>query len=116
MPVGPMMLWNQKSGRIRGLDFVDGHGKLNGPVLFWYPSGQLERTWVIVRGKLEGPFTSWYPNGEVHERRFYSGGVLDGVSELYDESGHLISVKRYANGKVVQDGGSRTSADAQPTP
>jgi hypothetical protein len=115
-PLGPLMVWHQKSGRIQSLDFLDGHGKLHGPVLVWYPSGQLRASWVMVRDELEGPFTSWYPNGEVQERRFFRGGVLDGISELYDESGHLISVTRYASGKVVRDGDARTSAGAQPTP
>jgi len=101
---------------IQSLDFVDGHGKLNGPVLLCYPTGYREKTWVIVRDKLEGPGTSWYRNAGIHERRFYSGGKLDGVYEVYDESGHLMSVKRYANGKLVRDEGSRTSAGAQPTP
>jgi len=103
MPLGPLMVWHQKSGRIQSLTFLDGHGKLNGPVLFWYPTGQLDKSWLIVRDKLEGPCTFWYPNGQVHERRFYSAGVLDGISEVYDESGHLISVTRRANGKVIPD-------------
>jgi antitoxin component YwqK of YwqJK toxin-antitoxin module len=109
------MWWDRKTGQIRGLSFED-HNVSNGPSLGWYPNGQLRYSIVWLAGEMEGPSTHWYPNGEVSFRGFHHNGQLDGTWEQYDESGQLISVKRYAKGKVVQEGGSSTSEEAQPTP
>src|SRR5215469_2482998 len=114
-PHGPLMTWDQKFKQIQTLGFAD-HGVLKGPNLAWYPNGQLWQSFAFVNGKADGQLTMWHPTGEVQVRAFWRAGELDGVWEQYDKSGHLRRLTRFANGKVVRDGVSRTSADAQPTP
>ncbi len=100
------------------------YDKLNGTYESFFPNGNLHISGNYDAGKQHGEFTEYYENGKVREKTYWEHGIRlpaiesyhpsgkinirvtvqkDGriKSELYDESGKLVSDTTSAPGKTV---------------
>ena len=68
----------------------------------FYDNGQIAQRNNYNSNSIEdGVQESWYTNGQLHEHHEYKKGLLDGVSEEYDEEGRLLYREYYKNGELV---------------
>ncbi|HYX05647.1 MAG TPA: hypothetical protein VE912_02835 [Bacteroidales bacterium] len=55
------------------------------------------------QGEKEGVWRSYYDNEKIKEEENYVNNQLEGLSKEFDRQGKLISVVKYAQGKIVRD-------------
>lgn len=55
------------------------------------------------KGEKEGLWRTYFDNGKVKTEETYVDNQLEGLSKEFNEKGNLISVVKYAGGKIVQD-------------
>ncbi len=75
------------------------HDKLNGPLIDWYPSGQL---WVVANyenGLRQGPYTKWFESGVVQVMTFYRNGEFHGRRREWNKNGVCREDQTYEGGK-----------------
>jgi antitoxin component YwqK of YwqJK toxin-antitoxin module len=75
-------------------------GTLSGPKRIYFPDGKLCREYYYVNGDNEGPFAEYYQNGNLYMKGQYRFDLLDGIVEVYDETGTLIKTISYKLGEA----------------
>jgi antitoxin component YwqK of YwqJK toxin-antitoxin module len=88
----------------------DAEGRAAGTITSYYSNGQIQQSLDLVDGRAFGWYQEWYPNGQPRVRCRVVGGVanlepasqasylFDGVSEAWDEEGHLVASIGYEKG------------------
>ena len=76
-------------------------GRLHGPSLWCYPSGQKRVESFLHEGKLHGVLKGWYQNGQQKTLWHYHHGKIHGVAKFWDEMGELKAELNYKDGKQV---------------
>ena len=83
---------------------------LMGPYEFYYKNGKLKEKgnfsiekqsipdYTIKVSRKNGEIMRYYENGSLKEIIIFKGGLRNGNSNYYDESGNLIRTERYAKG------------------
>ncbi len=54
-----------------------------------------------VDNKPDGIWRTYYPSGKIRTEEVYSEGTLDGYSKEYDETGNLVNLQLYQEGKLI---------------
>ena len=79
---GPFKCYER--GRIV-LDGAKHKGVFDGPLLEWYPNGQIKRKFRFKKGVNHGLFCWWYPNGQLEQStRFVNGDPIGRWEEFYE--------------------------------
>ena len=97
---GPTTLWyanGQKAGHL----FFEG-GKRQGTHNMWHENGQKSFEMNYKDGHFHGLFTEWYANGNKKEQVNYTKNKKDGTETRCDETGQVLSQKRWRNGVLVE--------------
>jgi hypothetical protein len=68
-----------------------------------YPDGSIHfRSPLDSKGRRQGTYTAYYPGGKkLQERAGYEAGQLNGIRELYDESGAQTGEEAWIMGRLV---------------
>lgn len=74
-------------------------GKLNGPVISYYPNGTVYSTSNYIDDTPHGNSTLYFENGKINFLDTYFYGKKEGYSYLYDKEGNLVSKYFYVAGK-----------------
>lgn len=79
------------------------NGKMEGPWVEYYPSGQIKSCCKCKYGWLDGDYTEWYEDGTIKEESFYVNGLKEGeCTEWKRRGGVRISyTSQYQNGNLV---------------
>ena len=77
------------------------NGLKNGPWVQYFKNGQPKLTATYINDQLEGAFSVLSPNGKKEIEGAYRQGVRDGEWKHYDENGKLMTIIRYAGGKIT---------------
>jgi antitoxin component YwqK of YwqJK toxin-antitoxin module len=90
----------------------DGEGDVQSRVTSYHPNGQLHQSLEVVNGRARGRYQEWHENGAVRlEANVISGSadidpasvrnyVFDGISRVWDESGHPLAEIPYVKGRL----------------
>ncbi len=100
------------------------NGVKQGPYKVWHLNGKLklegyfyedefDSLWryydamgvVVGEGKFKrgtGSLTAWFPNGKIMRKTLYKNSLKDGVEEIYNKQGELISRVLYKQGKEIE--------------
>lgn len=95
-----------ENGKLHSTYNVDGElsDSIVGEYKEYYQSGQLkiicnysEDNW------LNGEFKEYYENGKIKQICNYISHKIDGVCEIYSDTGELIAIENYVNGVLQND-------------
>jgi antitoxin component YwqK of YwqJK toxin-antitoxin module len=75
-------------------------GVLQGPSLYYYPCGTLQKRAFFSQGKLEGVVESYYPSGAIKETVHYKKGIREGESKSFFSSGEKQAEEYFMEGKL----------------
>jgi hypothetical protein len=100
---GPLKYYYE-SGQLQG-EGTCKNNKREGPAKVYYESGQLKEEWIFKNDKEEGLDKMYYEGGQLKAERIYKNGKLEGPAKVYRESGELILEGTLKDGK--QDGPSK---------
>jgi antitoxin component YwqK of YwqJK toxin-antitoxin module len=90
----------------------DETGHVHGQITAYYSNGQLKQSLDLVDGRANGWYQEWHSNGQLRVRCMVVGGtadlaphaqaswLFDGLSEAWDQEGHLIGAILYDKGKL----------------
>jgi len=71
-----------------------------GPIASYYPmTGQVQMTGSYVEGLKSGEFELFYPNGKLSVKMPYGRDILEGLCDVYDNTGTRIASGIYRNGE-----------------
>lgn len=73
-------------------------GQLDGTFTEWYSDGRIEQT-TYKKGEKDGPEIYKYPNGKPSCICSYVNGIREGLYQLFNENGLMITVCTYSKGK-----------------
>jgi len=82
-------------------DFRDGKWR------YFYDDGTLMFDGDFIQGNPEGDHKYYYPDGKLKEEQYYVNGIPDKHWKKYDESGNLIVIITYQDGKEYRINGSK---------
>ena len=74
---------------VRKVDLTVRQGRLQGPALGWYESGQLEVSETFERGFSHGTRLRWWPSGAIKSQAQITHGVMVGIFREWHENGRL---------------------------
>lgn len=77
------------------------HGLLHGPVIGWYPDGQIKSYIPYENGCIHGYCRTWYPDGTLHEEGNYTLDVRHGAHVSYYRNGNRDTYSMYFMGSTV---------------
>lgn len=66
-------------------------GRLTGPAIHWYASGQKASEGELLDGRRHGLWREWYESGGLRSEERYERGERVGVRRLWDEDGRELS-------------------------
>ncbi len=79
------------------------NGKVDGVVLGFFPSGEVEFIGHKKNGEINGDYIKFYENGKIAITGQFSDGLYIGTFKYFDENGKLIEKSKYNNyGKLLQ--------------
>ena len=88
---GNLFLWQK-------MEFKD--GLANGPVVNYFPNGEIQKRFNMKDDKLNGENIEYYENGIIKKLQNYKDNKLDGLYQEYDSKGVLEKVCNYKDDKL----------------
>ena len=88
---GNLFLWQK-------MEFKD--GLANGPVVNYFPNGEIQKRFNMKNDKLNGENIEYYENGIIKKLQNYKDNKLDGLYQEYDSKGVLEKVCNYKDDKL----------------
>ena len=88
---GNLFLWQK-------MEFKD--GLANGPVVNYFPNGEIQKRFNMKDDKLNGENIEYYENGIIKKLQKYKDNKLDGLYQEYDSKGVLEKVCNYKDDKL----------------
>lgn len=96
---GLNQVWDEQGNLVAKIFYQK--GVLEGPSLYFYPSGQVEKQLLFSKNLMEGEAAEYYPSGAIKSKSHYNRGVKDGESFSFLENGILACKEIYKNGLLL---------------
>jgi antitoxin component YwqK of YwqJK toxin-antitoxin module len=93
---GINQVWDEQGNLIAKISYQK--GVLEGPSLYFYPSGSLERQLLFSKNLIEKEAIEFFPSGQIKSRSNYSKGLKNGETLIFQEEGKLIAKEFYKDG------------------
>jgi antitoxin component YwqK of YwqJK toxin-antitoxin module len=79
------------------------HGKREGPLLKYFPEGNIMTEGTYVNDSLNGKFTLYWPDGQIQVKGAYDKGIQSGAWTYYDEEGNPVPDADFRFEPLVND-------------
>lgn len=97
---GINQVWDDQGNVVAKISYEK--GSLQGPSLYYYPSGQLQRELSFLKGNLNGEAVEYNLNGQVKSQTRYKDGHQEGKSEGFFNDGKLAWDETYSDGLLLE--------------
>lgn len=77
------------------------NGLKNGHWIQYFKTGQAKLRATYINDQLEGAFTIFFPDGKKEIEGVYRHGARNDEWTYYDENGKLVTIIRYAEGRIT---------------
>lgn len=71
------------------------NGKIEGVVIGYYPSGEVEYIGYRQNGEINGDYIKFFENGEIAIQGQFKNGLYVGTFNYFDQNGKLIEKSKY---------------------
>lgn len=86
----------------RKAEFCFVNGKITGPFIVFYITGDTLQTSYLINGVTDGPSITYYPNGKIKSFYNVKMGKKDGHVEFYTEDGQLDKQFLFQNDTLIR--------------
>lgn len=97
---GLSQVWDEQGNLVAKIHYEK--GALEGPSLYFFPSGQIQRELPFVKSNLEGEAIEFLSDGQIKSKTHYKRGVQEGESLGYFKDGQLAWVEEYTDGLILK--------------
>ncbi len=97
---GISQVWDDQGNLIAKISYDK--GSLEGPSLYFFPDGSVEREIPFVKNRMEGIATEFYLEGQLKSKVAYQRGAKEGESLVFFENGQIARSEEYKEGLLLK--------------